>query len=342
MKLLDFFEITEAKFKKPDIMYHGTSSKHLQSILKNGVLPNPKDKVWGDINDGDYLNTFSFSRASLQGSYWTNNLMTSISSAGQAKRSIGSDYSKLIIVAQIAKQSAFSDEDNYMSILFRAMADTYQKVYNRKSPLTGEATMKSIALSYFTDLDKGREQVGKQQWVETFGKLLHEYISENPARQPINWSLMKDLFETILLRTLIHEKKNSSKWMKDKWVEAYESIHGEITITPTEIEYQLHEIREKLTRVYRGGARSNNFMASSRITEPVTFRGSNRILMVVEIRQSDTITGSVRTKTFLIGHYVHKIPQLFLIDWQKSMGPLPVIVAPNMKDYIYKPEEMQA
>lgn len=340
MKLLEFLKVTEAKFKKPEIMYHGTSSANLQSILSNGVIPNPRDKVWGKIDH--QLDTHSFSTASLQGSYWTDNLQLALSSAGRAKR-VGYEFNKLLVIAQIAKQSAFSDEDNYISDIFRAMADAYRDIFGRSSPLTGEATMKGIALSYFTDSYKSSNTSSdKEAWVKSFGTNLHKEISENPDKQPINWSLMKALFETILLRTLIHEKRHASKWMKDKWVEEFERVHGEITTTVVEIEEKLHNLREKLTRVYRGSARRDGgFMNTLRINEPITYKGANRILTVLEIDKVHVNTTPEERRlpyqTILKGHYVYKIPDLFIMDWKKHMGPFPGIENPKTGEYIKEP-----
>jgi hypothetical protein len=38
--------------KKTSIYYHGTSAKHLRSILKQGLIPNPKERNYGDAAGG--------------------------------------------------------------------------------------------------------------------------------------------------------------------------------------------------------------------------------------------------------------------------------------------------
>ena len=63
MRLVEFLhQIDEAKFIKPVVMYHGTSSAHLRSILKQGIIPDPEEMVWATDPD---LIPHSVSRASL-------------------------------------------------------------------------------------------------------------------------------------------------------------------------------------------------------------------------------------------------------------------------------------
>lgn len=78
MRLDELNSISEAKFAKPRIVYHGTRGDLGRSILKQGMDPNPKSRVWADDPDANQTRA---SRASLSGSYWTSNLMTAMSSA---------------------------------------------------------------------------------------------------------------------------------------------------------------------------------------------------------------------------------------------------------------------
>jgi len=83
--IFDIF-LSEAKFRKPIVMFHGTSDKFLQSILKNGILPEPPQKTWDEDKN---ISSISASRESLKGSYWTSNLLTATSSAWNTVKKFG-------------------------------------------------------------------------------------------------------------------------------------------------------------------------------------------------------------------------------------------------------------
>jgi hypothetical protein len=125
MRLRNIIEeiISEARYRKPIIMYHGTSDKNLRSIMKQGVLANPTQRIWDTDPD---TNMYNVSRVSLPGSYWASNLMLGISSSGIAVTKIGGNG--LLVIALINEQSAFADEDSINSKISWAYQDTVKEL----------------------------------------------------------------------------------------------------------------------------------------------------------------------------------------------------------------------
>jgi RNA:NAD 2'-phosphotransferase (TPT1/KptA family) len=68
------------------VMYHGTTSKFLRSILKKGLDPRAKTRVWADDHGANARNT---SRKSLPRVYATTNYMTAQSSSTTAAEKLG-------------------------------------------------------------------------------------------------------------------------------------------------------------------------------------------------------------------------------------------------------------
>lgn len=108
----NFYYLTTFAKQKPVYMYHGTGLKNLQSILSQGLVINPKEKVWGE----DPYSSFNFpSRVSVGGTYFTKNLMTAISSSRNANKDKKNDI--IVIMAQLMPGSLLADEDSLPSAI---------------------------------------------------------------------------------------------------------------------------------------------------------------------------------------------------------------------------------
>lgn len=92
------------------LMYHGTTSKFLRTILKKGLVPG-KMKVW-DAEKKDL--------ESLEGVYLTNSFMTAYSAAGTAFRKFGGN--RLFVIAQVSLGVGIAmDEDELLPIIAGAL-----------------------------------------------------------------------------------------------------------------------------------------------------------------------------------------------------------------------------
>ena len=85
--------------------YHGTNSISAERILKEGFDPNPQKKVWDE----------SSSLESYYGTYFTNNLLTAISSGRRAVEKNGGEIA--IFEVEIEKTEGLFDEDEFPSPL---------------------------------------------------------------------------------------------------------------------------------------------------------------------------------------------------------------------------------
>jgi len=85
--------------------YHGTSSKLAEKILSQGFVSDPKKKVWDDLSDP---------RASYGGIYFSVNMGTAISAAGNAVEKFGGD--RVIFEVQLETRTGLIDEDELLNL----------------------------------------------------------------------------------------------------------------------------------------------------------------------------------------------------------------------------------
>lgn len=329
MRLLEFIHsLQEAKFRKPIIMFHGTTTEKLPSILKHGVLPRAAERVWAT---DPQVTPHQFSRVSLPGSYWTSNLMTASSSATTAKNKFGGNA--LIVVAQISEGSAHADEDSVNYWLRDALPRMYQEIFGRG--IAADAAPKSAALLYWVDHPEAQNMM-----VEEFAKIFHNRMAINPEKQPINKQLFKQILEAMMLRSLAYAKEHEQgRFYRDQWVAAYEEKVGEIPPL-SEIENKLLDLRDKLTQIYRKTAykgEEGQYLHTLRIPEPVNYRGANKIIAIVE---EPPYTG-VKDRQPVILHYGNpqQIPQEFFSQWRERIGSFPGLVDRTESHLLIEPDE---
>jgi hypothetical protein len=262
-------------------MYHGTSSTNLRSILKQGVVPNPKDRVWAKDTD---INAHNLSRESLSGSYWTSNLMTAESSATTATRyrGAGKEGENIIVMALISEGSAFADEDNINQAILIGIEHMYQELFGGGIIL--EALPKIAAYLYWGGYE-GRDY--SEKMTDSYSEYVHGELASDSKKQPIPRELLKDVFEAMMFRGLAYEVEHSgSGYYRDQYVKEMERLASEgkaPEIPPlAEVEQRLLKLRDALTRVYTKTAYFNDqFAHTLRTEEPVTYRGANRIVCIM-------------------------------------------------------------
>lgn len=257
-------QITEAKFSKPTVAFHGTSSAFLKSILKTGMNPNPKNKKW-DTDPNARSDRHSL--VSLTGTYWTTNLYTATKSASNTSEKFGGN--KLYVIANIQLGSAKSDEDDIMGSFER------EYIYALKQFTNPEYT--TYLLNLYTEYPDSYQKAK-----EIFTKEYHNYITKN-QNKPIPEKLLSAAFDANTFRKFAYEN-NLIKYD----LEMYQKNNkiGEIP-DKSQAEQTLRNIKEKLTIYYREPIK-NSFDQKFRITNPITFRGNNRITHILELVDKDT------------------------------------------------------
>lgn len=139
MKLANLLE-RRGKGRHSMILYHGTSSSFLKSILKQGLVTTPKNKVWNP--DG------SFSGPSLEsyfGTYLTNEVYVAKSAAKDASKKFGGN--PLFVIVQIEFKSTVIDEDNVLGAYFDGIEDEmggYTNYHNDTKHITFFENIKNI------------------------------------------------------------------------------------------------------------------------------------------------------------------------------------------------------
>lgn len=117
--------------KSLSLWYHGTDRANLRSILSQGLIPDPKKRVWGDDTHASWR---AASKASLNGIYITQNLMTA---TGAVRTQRGEDE-RLVVVLQVSSRSVVHDED---TLRFRLRLDS---VYDNPYSLLAAYVQKRI------------------------------------------------------------------------------------------------------------------------------------------------------------------------------------------------------
>lgn len=301
-------QLTDAKFRKSVTMYHGTSSEFLPSILKTGLVPNPKKKYW---DDDPNVSMTKASLASLEGSYWTSNILTASSSAHNTIKKFGG--SAIIVIAQIQTQSAVADEDN--------IAFPLEWNYDKAFGASISAKPKQVAYHYY-DNRNYYEDVKKK-----FIELTHNDLSKNNDKKPISNNLLANAFDAMSLRIIAHGIKDAGD---DTYWSPLKDIKNKPEEEPTvsETEKNLLDIKDKITRRYRETTLDkDDFRHTLRITEPVTYSGANRITHIIEIQNGNFVNGEYIQPPVII-HYGNEktIPKKFIEDFKSRIGKWPGII----------------
>lgn len=119
MNIQEIIALIERKQKSTSIMYHGTSSNFVRSILKTGLIPDPKTRSWGDPE------TMGADKESLYGIYLTPYVGKAKSAAETAART--NKGTPVIITIQYVSGSGGLDEDDINGIVCYAVAERYEK-----------------------------------------------------------------------------------------------------------------------------------------------------------------------------------------------------------------------
>ena len=319
MTLRHWIDIVEAKFRKPAVMFHGTTTEFLPTILKQGIVPRPPRKTWQD--DPDTIQT-SYSRASLSGSYWTANLMTATSSATNTRKKFGGN--SLLVIAQIAQQSAYADEDNLNYSMRYALEQANRDLH----PGIRSDFLLPLANALW-EQPQGSTAARVRQ---LFAKYLHEQLAGDPEKHPVDREFTDQLLAALLTREVVWEQRNRGTSVGD-WVKNIPQPLPDLA----EIDQELQQLRERLTRTYRKTVLDrDSYNQTLRLTQPVTFTGANKILVMLQEQpwEWQEIPGK-SDKKLLVKPFILRwgkpqdIPQEFFIQYEQRVGKFPGLVDPG-------------
>lgn len=320
MRFITFLDkLDEAKFKQPTIMYHGTSDSFLKSILSNGIVPTPKDKVWDTDPDAG---THTPSRVSLPGSYWTSSLLTASGSSSRARRKFGGN--NILVIAMLARQSAFADEDSINGSFNWGYAKAL-----RNLGLSAELSPATI-LSYIAKDIDGKANIA-EKLPEQFALETHELLKSSD-RQPIDAPLLKKAFWSYFKRLLAHAKKEGSFDSLFTPEPGFKNMVDNIPDVDAAESYWL-SVRDVLTRRYTKTARGEDDLnLTLRMTEPVGYRGANKIIGMIGDNPNPTKESSFdEPKVLYYGNPDNNAIEQVIDDYRTIIGPFPGMVTPDGK-----------
>lgn len=304
---------------EPVIGYHGTSDVYLREILKKGMLPNPKNRTWGEDPQASVV---QISRTSLEGSYWTTNLMTAISSASNTARKMGGN--SIIVIASLIPESGIPDEDEMLFTLKSSLDSAARE----EGFMTDSPSTLGILFGG-DDTEKILESITSK-----IAEELHNEWAVNPSEKPIQYELFYDFTKAFFERQAVYSIRGSGE--RQDWKFGFnrgymvasggDDYPGDIPM-PEElfgdkqyVEMNLKDAQDALTRYYKdiaasvrkAGIRGGNF----RILEPVTYRGRNRIIGIVRIHEGDVSTNYRDDLELVYG----EVPDTFKEDYEKRVG----------------------
>ena len=328
--LLSELLLTE-KRAQPVIVYHGTSSTFLRSILKNGLQSEPQEKVWQDDPQASSMST---TRQSYGGVYFTGNLMTATSSSTNATRKFKGN--PLFIIASIVPESALPDEDEFRYILDGILgrhfgpSDINARFYaawlsvNPSSPKVNDLIKQ--AFEEFTRNDKAK---GVHPSYEVFKNVITTMLTRIAAydyQANKNYAVSQVVrgFEAAMREKLEdhedwydREKSDAlhSKISKESYEQGQEWLKG---LNPAELEKQTMKAIDTLVRRHKShtkNIRTQRNYVNIRSMKNIGFSGRNRIIGIVEelgYKEDRTIRFMVRYGT---------VPDDFLTQVSERRGP---------------------
>lgn len=290
------------------LYYHGTCSKYLSSILKQGMLPTSKEGVWKKEDPESSFHTPS--RQSFEGTYWSSNVITSLRYANDAKRKFGGNA--LVVFAQLQPKSTLPDEDDFISIIGRALDKVWGKEYSVGS---SEHALASVFVSLATKDEHGK----KIQ--DNFRGAIYEHLDDLVKETP----QLNDALDALLLA----EVKRKLSHVHDveyliKRNLPNTTFPASLKLKPkaeAEQDYR-NALRPVMTMLRRLTTTADSYHKTLRIAEPVLFSGRNRIITILEILESEE--GS-STKYVLKVRYGGAIPDIWLEGFKNVWSPNVVV-----------------
>jgi len=312
-------ESITAKTAAPkSVWFHGTSLKNLQSIMSQGLIPEGTEKVWAQDPDASIT---APSRQSYGGTYVTQNLMTATGAPNtEDKKARGG---VLVVIMELQPNTMYLDEDNVTSVLGNPIKHLSDNTFH-------------VLCYYLAATQDGTAETWQQEIEGMKGDYIHgclrRWENEFTKRNiPFHADLKKQLEQLLpsvwlaaVTRAAGHVKDNYSyirAWDQVFYGTPKEKQRPEMnTVLPeaSEGEAEFRAAAEKITRTLRIIARPTNDkdqtynINTARVTEPIGYSGSNRILALVEIRDR-------QTPAQMILHW-GVVPQVFWDQWNTKFG----------------------
>jgi hypothetical protein len=256
MKIRDI--ITERQQQRVMTMYHGTSSKLVPSILKNGLLAKAPKKTYD-------VDTYGDATASMGGVYIAPEREFAEYIAGEAVQAHGGEPA--MVTLQYVKGSGGTDEDEITQAIGDGFAATINK-YKISAP--------KDQLGNYPGLSYPAEGWAVDQMIkdparaatEVARAALAELQQFAKARQVVGQHIKQIAIELI-------KRAGVAQSPRDRWSELKFKVQENIRVIP-----QLTQVLEKLMNQVSVDGAAGEGERARRLDRDVKFKGKTRILKV--------------------------------------------------------------
>ena len=262
--------LAERSQQRTQVMYHGTSTKLVPSILKNGLLANPPKKTYD-------VDTYGAATASMGGVYVADNKDFASTIAREAVETHGGEPA--LVTLQYVKGSADIDEDDLVAAISDAASKVMRNLSQKDPNKTPDWLPRDFGIdnnqpkSKYSGLSYPSEGWATDQMItkadsaatkiaaETV-QVLSKYAKPSQAAQPI--------IKQMALKLLQHA--GTFEDVRDRWnairYDAYEIVRE-----------QMEELLAKLMRQVSPDTPTKS-AGARRIDRDVKFKGKTRILKI--------------------------------------------------------------
>ena len=321
------------------IWYHGTSARFIDSIMSQGLIPNPKKRTW-DEDPGSNYN--SPSRKSIGGVYITKNIMTAISSSWKTRNG-RKEENDLIVVIDFQSRSLIPDEDTLTFYVKEAVQIPYRlsndyvvgSVYMATVLGGNQSYVDEVKENYIEFVIKSFNYLTKGQINDKLKERLTDILSKNwftvLERQAAHlYDMYKDIHEwkkyfynnmPDSVRTHLEEEssKIDQSLSRDEHNKIYSDIvDSTVPVPPSieEAESRYSAFIDQITRTMKSTIQhQDDFSSKGRSLEPIGFSGSNKIIAIVEYNSY------VKGVKVVYGN----LPDKFVEDLETRVGPLKLV-----------------
>lgn len=266
------------------IWYHGSSSKNLKSILSNGLVPYPKERVWdGERGSGTVLSQHSLSLESYGGIYMTRRLTTAYSAAINSAHKTKTH--PIVVVLSMTPKNLVLDEDTLSNFFISYPQD--------------------ILIPHYKTMVYGGTQIEKKELHEEQKRFVDKCVSHICNTYNIkNESLinrLKHLISTEGFPAVVY--RSASHAPSYLWNSAFYDYKEKIPNKPhiDESEKKYRDFVDKITKTlkfillkspstkYNDNMKFNPEYIHGRSLEPIRFNGKNKIISIFEFTKSEIL-----------------------------------------------------
>ena len=294
-----------------EILYHGTSLNNLREILKVGLIPNPKKRVWETDQDES---SSRLSRESYGGIYLTNNFMTAKSAATTA----GDPKSGMIVAVRVETKTLIADEDNLI----------YKLQYGLNAVNEGYLMNEFMMIGTFIEYKLGKMEDKFRKAANHLLDLILENIPE-PTKQKTKENSIEvftKMVKALLIRNLAFTLKEYSEPKRNGWetsqlkhrLEEFGLSIDDIPDVQTAWMTLKNLIDQGTRKIAVISKQVNESNYTSRSMTPIAYGGANKIVCVMEYETKH----SVDEPSDLIFHYCSDIDAAkhLIQEWINHIG----------------------